>query len=243
MKFSNFNKTLIFIIGSGRSGTHLLGRTFENSSEIDAFIEDERFFKPITNLAVGINKNQDDFKSILKAYKKAFKRSKKDYILEKTHPNIWFVEEILEAFPNAKFVGIKRNVFSTVSSMLNHNGVLSWYEKLPLDEPNRFLGITESNKSDFVNLPMESKCAIRCLAHYNRLNELQQKFPDNVLVVDYEEFYDAYDQLMEKLQSFLNLDFKLNSEPLNPSGKDKWKRYLTDIQIKHIEQIIEESHV
>ena len=99
---SKFNKNLIFVIGSGRSGTHLLGRTFENSPEIDAFIEDERFFKPITELAVGLNKNIESYQKLLKQYKKVFNKSSKQFILEKTHPNIWFVEDIIKAFPNAK---------------------------------------------------------------------------------------------------------------------------------------------
>nr|WP_321233428.1 sulfotransferase [uncultured Psychroserpens sp.] len=240
---SKYNKNLIFIIGSGRSGTHLLGRTFENSPEVDAFIEDDRFFEPITNIAVGLNKNRSNFNDILKQYKKVFNKSEKQYILEKTHPNIWFVEDILKVFPEAKFIGIKRNVFSTVSSMLNHKGVLSWYHKLPLDQPNTFLGITESNKDYFEELPLESKCTIRCLAHMNRLEYLNKKFPNSVELVSYEDFYDDYDDLMQRIKKFLNLDFNLNSEPLNPSGKDKWKSNLSEEQIRNIELIIQESNV
>jgi hypothetical protein len=238
MIFSEFDKKLIFVIGSGRSGTHLLGRTFQNSSEIDAFIEDKHFFKPITNLAVGINKNKDTFLKILKKYKKVFNKSNKQIVLEKTHSNIWFVEDILDFFPEAKFVGIKRNAFSTVSSMLNHKGVLSWYKKLPLNEVNPFLGITEGNKGDFESLSLESKCAIRWLAHINRLEYLEKRFPENVIVVNYEDFYDKNEFLMEKLKDFLELDFDLKSEPLNPSGKDKWKSNLSQNQIRNIESVI-----
>lgn len=243
MILSKFNKKLIFIIGSGRSGTHLLGRTFENSPEIDAFIEDEHFFEPISNLAVGLNKNRIDFNKILKKYKKVFKKSRKEVILEKTHPNIWFVEDIIDFFPEAKFLGIKRNAFGTVSSMLKHKGVLSWYEKLPLNEINPFLGITESNKDNFKDLPIESKCAIRWLAHKNRLEYLEKKFPQNVLVVNYEDFYDEYESLMKRLKEFLDLDFELRSEPLKPQGRDKWRNNLNEIQINNIDKLINKTNV
>lgn len=233
-----FKKKLIFIIGTGRSGTHLLGRTFGNSNEIDAYIEDKRFFGPITELAVGLNKNKHDFNKILKKYKRQFSKSNKKYILEKTHPNIWFVEEILNFFPNAKFIGIKRNVYATVSSMLNHQGVLSWYNKLPLNKINIFLGITEENKEKFKNLPIESKCALRWMSHDNRLNYLEKNYSQNVLILDYDDFYNEYPVLMLKLKNFLNLDFDLVSESLKPSNKDKWKLSLTENQKKNIDDVL-----
>jgi len=238
MIFSKFNKQLIFVIGSGRSGTHLLGRTFGNNEEIEAFIEADQFFLPITELAVGLNKNVSDFDTLLAAYKKEFRRSKKEYILEKTHPNIWFVERIRDYFPTAKFIGIKRDVFGTVNSMLNHEGVLSWYKKLPLDESNRFLGITDDNKSEFRNLPIESKCALRWKSHVDRLDYLANAFPEEVLVVDYEQFYDDYSNLMLTLKEFLGATFNIESEPLNNAGKDKWKDLLTPIQIENIKKAL-----
>ena len=238
MTSSKLNKKLIFVIGSGRSGTHLLGRTFENNKEVDALIEDSEFFHSITQLAVGLNKDTGDFQKILKKYERRFRKSKKGVILEKTHPNIWFVEEILEFFPQAKFIGIKRNVYATVASMLNHNGVLKWYEDLPQDRLNPFLGIDQNNKNFFEKFPLESKCALRWKSHKNRLEHLENKFPNNVLVIDYEDFYDSYPSLMRKMKIFLNVDFNLDSEPLNQSGKDKWKGSLSKEQIDNIKMVI-----
>ncbi|OAB75749.1 sulfotransferase family protein [Cochleicola gelatinilyticus] len=238
MIFSKFKKKLIFVIGSGRSGTHLLGRTFGNSPEIETFIEEDKFFLPITELAAGLNKNASDFDDILSLYKKEFKKSKKKYILEKTHPNIWFVEKIHEYFPKAQFIGIKRNVYATVASMLNHDGVLSWYKRIPLDEENSFLGINRNNLKTFKDLPLESKCAIRWKAHVDRLDYLSEKFPEHVLVINYEDFYDRYPDLMNELKAFLDTDFEIHSEPLNVKGKDKWREQLTDKEIENIDKAI-----
>lgn len=232
------NKKIIFIIGSGRSGTHLIGRTLGNSNQIEAYIEDKFFFNRVTRLATGINRNKKEFKSILKKYKKEFSRSKFDYILEKTHPNIWFVEELVAFFPEAKFIGIKRSVFSTVASMLNHKGVLRWYEVLPQNEVNPFLGITDENKSFFDSLPLESKCALRWKSHSDRLAFLKTRYPDKVLVVDYDEFYDSNAELMRKIEVFMNFDFQIECEELNQNGKVKWKDTLTDEHLVNIEKVI-----
>jgi hypothetical protein len=67
---------------------------------------------------------------------------RKNFYLDKSHPNIWIADKIKEEFPEAKFVGIERNPFATVSSMLKHRGVMKWHrdwKSFPV--PNRFLGI------------------------------------------------------------------------------------------------------
>lgn len=238
LKKAEFNKSIIFIIGSGRSGTHLIGRTFASAKNVQAYIEDDKFFKPITEIAVGINKNELDYEIILKQYKKEFQKSKYPYILEKTHPNIWFVERIIDYFPNAKFVGIKRDVFATVNSMLNHKGVLSWYDKLPLNQLNPFLGIDKENIGIFKSLPIESKCALRWKSHIERLDYLKQRFPDHIHIIDYEDFYYNSDNLIKGLNDFLGADLGLTIEPLNKTSNDKWKSNLSNMQKTNIEEVL-----
>ncbi|WP_178989003.1 sulfotransferase family protein [Winogradskyella schleiferi] len=236
------DKTLIFIIGSGRSGTHLLGRTVGHIAEVEAFIEDPKLFKKVTDVAINPNRKKSDIKKILKLYNSVFRQTNKSFVLEKTHPNIWLVEEILDYFETAKFIGIKRNVYATIASMLNHKGVLEWYNILPLNQVNPFLGITEKNYELFKDLPLESKCALRWKSHYDRLTYLETKFPENVLVVDYEDFYNDYNGLMIKLERFLKLENHINSEALISSNIDRWKSELTDDQIKNIDEVLEDNY-
>jgi hypothetical protein len=232
------DKTLIFILGSGRSGTHLLGRTVGHIDEVEAFIEDHKLFKKVTDVAVNPNRTKSDIKKILKLYNTEFSQTKKSFVLEKTHPNIWLVEAIQDYFETAKFIGIKRNVYATIASMLNHKGVLEWYNVLPLDKVNPFLGITEENRDVFKDLPLESKCALRWKSHFDRLTYLETKFPEKVLVVDYEDFYNDYKGLMKTLELFLKLQKPIDSETLISSNIDRWKSELTDIQIKNIDQAL-----
>ncbi|WP_271855509.1 sulfotransferase [Patiriisocius marinus] len=236
-----FDKKLIFIIGSGRSGTHLLGRTLASNELVESFIEDKKFFDPITKLATGQDKNTANYQKILKNYKKHFSRSKKNIILEKTHPNIWFVEDLINYFPEAKCIGISRNVYATVSSMLNHSGVLSWYKILDLNIENQFLGITKENKDWFKDLSIESKCAYRWISHIKRLNHLKKTYPQSVKVIDYDLFYDDQPRLIEDIKSFIGIDIDLKAEPLKKAGTEKWKTFLTKEQINNIDAIVSQA--
>lgn len=228
----------IFVIGTGRSGTHLLGRTFQSNPETKVMIEKPKFFKAITALATGKNKRKSDLKKIIIQYEKEFAKTKERYILEKTHPNIWYVAELLKAFPNAKFLGIKRNVYATVSSMLNHKMVMNWYEVLPDDEINPFLGITSDNIDSYKYLPIESKCALRWSSHTERLIQLEKDFPKSVLILDYEDFFFNYNELLSKLKDFIGMETTLNSEILKKESLDKWKNFLTKEQIANINSVI-----
>ena len=232
------NKKIIFVIGAGRSGTHLLGRTIGNLDEIDAFIEDKMFFKPITNLVVNKGINEQSLNELLQRYEKVFKKSKKETILEKTHPNIWLVEELQDFFKESYFIGIRRNVYATVASMLNHQGVLQLFDRANFSEVNDFFGITKENLDYYEELPLESKFALSWKAHSERLASLEKTFPDRVLVMEYEEFYGDLDSLFEKINTFLHSDFEFKLEPLNPNGLEKWKSYLTADQIENINKFL-----
>jgi hypothetical protein len=42
--------------------------------------------------------------------------------------------------------------------MLKHLGVSTWFDKLPLDKNNKFLGINDKNRDTYSKLPIEMKC-------------------------------------------------------------------------------------
>ncbi len=231
------NTTPIFVIGTGRSGTHLLGRTFLSNKDCKVLIEDPMFFKDVTKIATGQRKRRH-FKKVLKNYRNLFVSTKEKYVLEKTHPNIWFVEDLLEAFPNAKFIGIKRDPYATISSMLNHGNVMKWYNVLPLNKENDFLGIDSENINYFTNLSIEAKAAFRWKSHIRRLNYLEEIFPNNVMVFDYEDYFNNNEELMNKISSFIGISGELHAEKIKNESLDKWKTHLTSENIENINNVI-----
>lgn len=228
----------IFILGSGRSGTHLLARAFMNQPDTDVFIENHKLFNIVSNFVSGYNTTEYRETDIIAMYKKILDSSKTKWLVDKTHPAIWLVDTLVAAFPNARFVGIHRGVLATVNSMLQHSEVMLWYNKLPLNGVNRFLGITDENKDYFESLPLEVKCACRVLAHTQRLLSLKKQYPTIVYLVQYNDFYTQQNKVLHELSSFLKWHDTLRLEPLHNDGLDKWKTELTTEQIEHITQYV-----
>jgi len=230
------DKQIVFVIGSGRSGTHLIGRIIGSHPEFDAYLEHERTFGLVTKIATQqVSRKKID--KLISEYSKLFAKSKYEHIVEKSHPNIWLVEELVAAFPQARFVGIYRDVYSTVASMLKHEGVSAWFDILPQNKTNPFLGINEVNRNDYDSFTIEQKSTLRWKSHYDRLQQLKYSFPNNVLVVDYNELLINQDKYLKELSLFLDIDNSFEPETFNIESLSKWKLQLSNEQIDFIDSV------
>ena len=236
------NKKLIFVIGTGRSGTHLIGRTIASHEEIVGRIEIPDTFNLITSIAT-----RQDFESPFLVNLKKQKLIRKlsnlmsttnSHILEKSHPALWMVEYLHEHFSEALFIGVTRGVEPTVSSMLLHRGVSAWYKKLPQNKPNRFLGITKENADIFSDLTIEEKCALRWFSHKRELDRLNEKYPDNIQVINYEDFVINPEVHLKKTAVSLGVLNKFSPEKFDQSALHKWKVNLSADQLTRIRAII-----
>lgn len=241
MKLVSKSKKFIFVSGTGRSGTHLIGRSIASHPSIQGRIEDPYTFKVLTKLATTQDLNSTFVNFMLKRllFYRLNKISKKStsHVLEKAHPSLWLVEDLLMNIKNSKFIGVYRAIEPTVNSMLSHKGVLNWYDKLPQDRVNRFLGITEENKDEFRSYSIEKKCALRWSSHVKRLSEVQDKFPDKILSVDYDAFIENTSFWFNKISNFLEVENNFNPEKFHIESRDKWKRNLTQQQLIEINQV------
>lgn len=238
---------LIFVSGTGRSGTHLLGRTLSSHNEILGRIEDPSTFNLITKIATtqDLNNSLYNFwlKSILKIKLKKVIRSSKSHILEKSHPSLWLIDFLIKEFKNSYFICVYRDVEPTVSSMLEHSGVLSWYSTLPQNKKNRFLGINESNLKKFKNYSIEEKCALRWLSHKNEIFNLKKKYPDRLLLVKYDDFISSPNLFLTQVATFLDVPDSFRPEKFNIESLDKWKQKLSIKQINLIKNILSKAEI
>ena len=233
---------LIFVSGTGRSGTHLVGRSLSSHEDIQGRIEDPSTFNLITKIATtqDLNYTINNFflKGLLKyKLKKIIKKSTSD-VLEKSHPSLWLTDFLIKEFENSYFIGVYRDVEPTVSSMLEHNGVLSWYSKLPQNKSNRFLGINASNVETFKKLSLEEKCALRWLSHKNELFRMKDKYPDRIILIKYDDFLRQPDPYLSKIATFLNVSDSFSPEKFNIDSLDKWKNKLSKEQLKLVYKAI-----
>lgn len=235
----NFSKGCAFIIGTGRSGTHWLGHTLEHHPEIRETIEVEPMFKLVKTMATEPERTPQLMPKLVQAYKKQMIRSPGKLYLDKSHPNIWLVEELLKNFPHAKFLGIIRNPFATVSSMIQHKRVSRWHKewkKLPI--PNRFLGITNEIAASYDELSLAKQCAIRWKSHYERMRELEGSQADHCLVMHYENLAYNTQHELKRIEDFLQLKAQIDAPEIKTESLDKWKINLTDSDVTDIEEAI-----
>ena len=230
----------VFIIGTGRSGTHWLGYSLKAHPQIKATIECHPMFG--LSKAIALNPELENvlIKQLVSLYRLQLLNSSPRLYLDKSHPNIWIAEKLKHAFPKAKFIGIERNVYATVASMLKEKSVLAWHEKwrnYPV--PNRFLGITQELSYVYDNMPMASKCTLRWLVHRRQMNELRERLGKDIFIISYENFAMNTSEVINHLRHFLKLNQPIKVPEVKKESMNKWQTQLTTIEIDQIRDTIE----
>lgn len=229
---------IIFILGTGRSGTNWIGNILKNHPDIRVTMEKPSLFNLVTKIALYPNLRPKLFPILIKRYYKEYKFSFPKHYVDKSHPNIWLAETLANVFYNALFIGIKRNPYATISSMLKHEGVLSWvnnWEKYPI--PNNFLGITNLNKSKYKDLTITEKCALRWKSHEDRLNFLKKFLKSRLLIIQYENLINNTEFELIRMQKFIKLEKPLPFPHIKVNCLNKWKKDLSISQLIQIQRI------
>lgn len=229
----------VFLVGCGRSGTHLLARSLSAHPLVHATVETEPIFGLSTAMAMNAQLEEIAFEVLARCYRSQLRRSQRRIYLDKSHPNLWIAERLKDEFRKAQFIGIERNVFATVASMLKHRGVLEWHTRwreFPI--PNRFLGIDVETAATYGDLPLAGKCALRWLAHRNRLAALAQTLGKDLLIVSFEQLASEPLASMGRLQSFLNLEQPIPTPSIDTKPLTKWHSALSDKQVAQIRDIV-----
>lgn len=229
----------IFVVGTGRSGTHWLGHALESHPEIHATIEVDPMFKLVKKMALDAGKEPALFWRLAWNYRLQIMRAWPRLYLDKSHPNVWLAERLLASFPQARFLGIEREPYATVASMIRHKGVAAWHarwKEFPV--PNRFLGIRAEEAAEYASYPLARQCAMRWLAHHRRLVDLQGKLGERLLVIAYEEFAHHTDDVLQRLERFLGLQQSLPRPEVKRESLDKWRSVLSADDIEQIRQVV-----
>ena len=229
----------IFVIGTGRSGTHWLGHSLGNHPEVRATIEVHPMFGLSTRMALDPSLEEKLFPKLVRAYKRQLFRAAPRLYLDKTHPNIWLAEKLKDAFPNALFVGIERNPYATVASMMQHKGVSAWHKRWrEFPVPNRFLGITGDMEEKYDDIPFASQCAMRWVAHKARMNQLRSSLKEDLLAISYESFAQNTDHVIHELEKFLGVNKPIPVPTVKTESLHKWKEQLKGDEIEQIKAVV-----
>jgi hypothetical protein len=176
---------IIFVLGSGRSGTHWLGHILSGHPDIRVTNEHRWVFPRVTRMAIDASAEDQLFPRVARFYRWQTWRARPSHYADKSHPNLWLAERLAAEFGDvARFVAIERSPFAVAASSLRHHGVSSWntnWQRHPI--PNRFLGIDEQLAGRCKSLTNVEKFAYRWLAHHRETEPLRPVLGSRLHVV------------------------------------------------------------
>jgi hypothetical protein len=228
----------ILIIGTGRSGTHWLGYILGRHPDIRSTIEVSPGFNWVTQMALDPSTRDQYYSKLVWYYRWQHLKSGTKHYLDKSHPNLWIADRLAETFDDALFLGIQRNPYATVASMLNHKGVKKWHKNwrsFPL--PNKFLGISEDDISTYNEKSMVEKCAKRWKSHNKRMQKMDIKIGSRMIVINHEDLILNTESTLSRIENFIGLQDKLKVKKIDYTTINKWEDELTSGDIKEINRV------
>lgn len=232
----------IFVLGTGRSGTHWIGWILEAHPDIHVNVEKPPIFPWVTQMALDPKQRPSLLPKVIRQYMIEHALVAPKQFVDKSHPNLWLARDLAEAFPEARFVGVRRSVYGTVASMLKHEGVMRWihnWKRFPV--PNQFLGIGEDDIATYEDRSLAARCAMRWLSHSRELDALTSALGDKYIVVDYENLQKDTEAELYALSVFLDLKSPLPIPNVKRESLDRWQNDLSKEQIADIETVLESS--
>jgi hypothetical protein len=232
----------IFIVGTGRSGTHFTARLLAgfahvrdpwNGEESDV-VRREVAFSAVHHRQLG--------KAAVNYFAgQLWATGPNEVFLDQHHPNLFHIPQLLRVESDAIFLYPRRPIEQIVASMLTHRSVLSWYqfaERNPIPFPNAFLGLESADQ--MTHLAQHVLCAKRVLAHERKFAEMTQLYPDKVRAVDYVALVETPQRALEQLFSSAELARlgpyapKIDAEK---SSLTKYQQVLTPAQIAEVKAL------
>ena len=229
---------LAIVAGVGRSGTHFLGRFFQGDRRIDLIQESKATYGRLKDLATSSTFDERKYDKLVGKYR-SLSRSRR-LVVDKSHPSIWFVEQLKRDLPFVQFIATMRDPLQVVNSMLNHPGVLRWYEVLDLTRPLPFLGIDETNVDGFVDLPLFEQCVWKWISHARRIRELEARYPDSFRVYQFRDLVTDPEGRYRDLCAYLGIEPREAGVEPSQETLTKFKQ-LSEDQLARIEEIVTEQ--
>lgn len=229
----------VFIVGTGRSGTHLLAQALGMSPQAHVLLEKQPLFRWSTLMASDPRQEEALFSRWVRRFRLEQFAAAPRIVVDKSHPNIWVAERLAAAFPAGLFLGMRRSPHATVASMLKHGG-FAWDERRwrPLPLPNRFLGIDGMPADAYAALSRPEQFTLRWISNERKFAAVRRALGTRLLEVDYERMVLDTVASLERIFAFLGLERPLAAPAIKDEGLDKWRRDLSADDVAAIDALL-----
>lgn len=197
----------VFVIGSSRSGTTILTDILSVSHNLHEFSENPIVRRHMWRMV----ENPDFIPTELPKLKKTLVRlsgmTRRKRILEKTPGHSLIAKNLINYFPDAKFIHILRNGRDVAFSMLKHQWIsdelkqvhpVFWFDLLPI-----------TFKEEWISLGLWERAVLRWAVYVCAAMQISC-CSDRYLEVRYEKLCLMPKEMISEILSFLDLDFDEN---------------------------------
>lgn len=229
----------VFIIGTGRSGTHLLAEILARVSSLHVLVEKQPLFRWSSSMAMDHRLEPSLFPRWVRRFRLEQFSAAPRTVIDKCHTNMWLVERLVESFPTAVFLATRRSPHATIASMLRHGGfVFSPHRWQSLPVPNRFLGIAEDTAEEYGRLSQPEQLALRWISNEKRREVVRQTLGDRLLEVDYELLVREPIGTVRSVCEFLHVDQPPALPAIKPDTLGKWLHHLEADQVAAVDAML-----
>lgn len=229
----------VFIIGTGRSGTHLLAEILSGVPSVHVLIEKQPLFRWSSSMAMDHRLEPSLFPRWVRRFRLEQFSAAPRTVIDKCHTNMWLVERLVESFPTAVFLATRRGPHATIASMLRHGGFVfapHRWRSLPL--PNRFLGIAADAAEEYATLSQPEQLALRWISNERRRDVVRRMLGDRLLEVEYELLMREPAGTIRTVCEFLHIDRSPATPAIKPDTLAKWRHQLHADEVAAVDAML-----
>jgi hypothetical protein len=163
-----------------------------------------------------------------------------EVVIDKSHPLLWRVYELMLEFPNARFLHTYRDPVDSVASMSRHHGVLTDLEYANgYEVGNRWMGIY--GVGWYTDAPVV-KMTHKWLSHRRESLRWHEYDPGRHLIVNFKDMVQTPIDTQEMIASFLGIDPGTEGMPvINLHAVGRGEATLHRSAVRLIKQTLEDS--
>lgn len=247
-----------FIIGTGRSGTTILGTALSHHSKITYLNEPRHIwiqFYPITDIwskkamerggKMALSANEIDpikSKKLRKAFYLKTLKNFSPYLVEKLPINCFRLHFIKSIFPDAQFIYLKRNGLEVAKSIQKKSENGAWFGKndYKWQQLVDFAQSQESTKNipDYCSSYHEKGLLEWRLGNEAVVSFLKTSSKDNYIEISYDQLVDNPKETIEEIFTFMGLDFEKKIEEFSSNNIQRRSGKLGDEKLTEKEEFI-----